>query len=101
MTFREIDLPSNSMDEVPDPRTPGGKRWRIGKWIKHLKHHEMLNMRSIEKGEFPSVYVHWMELNDAQREFLVTLDAYDWYGFFNLFTFTHEQDCIMFKLKGA
>jgi hypothetical protein len=89
------------MDEVPDPRKPGGKKWRLGKWIKHLKRHDMLNMRSLEKGGFPSVYVHWMSKTAEQSEFLETLDPYDWHNFFNMYTFTHEQDCIMFKLKGA
>lgn len=88
------------MVEVDDPRTPGGKKWRIGKWIKHLKHREMLNMRSIEKGGFPSVYVHWLSVTPEQREFLNKLDQFDWYDHFNMYTFTHDADCIQFKLLG-
>ena len=96
--YKEVDFPSNSMEEVDDPRKPGGKKWRIGKWIKHLKRREMLNLRSIEKGGFPMVYAHWMSITEEQRAFLKSLDEYDYHSFFNMYTFTHDSDAVQFKL---
>jgi hypothetical protein len=86
---------------VPDPRTPGGERWRVGEWMKHLRYHNRINFRSIEQGGFPSVYAHWSSANiNQQRDFLQTLDPHDYVDYFNMFYFSYEDDAIMFKLKG-
>jgi hypothetical protein len=105
MTYPEVDLIStsvkDSIKDFPDPRVPGEPKWSIGKWVKHLKSIENLNFISIEKGGYPSTYVHWMDITKSQRDFLETIDSTDYHSFFNMYTFTHDDDCIMFKLKGA
>ena len=88
-------------DHVHDPRKPGGKKWRVGKWVSHCRKLSRLNFVTLEQGEFPSVYVHWLSVTAEQKDFLLTLDPFDYLDYFNMFFFSYEADAIMFKLKGA